>query len=91
MSYLLLKNKTEHISLSELLYELCEADQHLCFRYTDSTIPLLSKSTTASVTVQASLYRTCLETTLLVFSSCGSYVVVLQFMSFMLGPYTASI
>ena len=21
----------------------CEADQHLCFRYTDSTIPLLSK------------------------------------------------
>ena len=22
----------------------CEADQHLCFRYMDSTIPLLSKS-----------------------------------------------
>ena len=22
----------------------CEADQHLCFRYTDSTIPLLRKS-----------------------------------------------
>ena len=22
----------------------CEADQRLCFRYTDSTIPLLSKS-----------------------------------------------
>ena len=22
----------------------CEADQHLCFRYIDSTIPLLSKS-----------------------------------------------
>ena len=22
----------------------CEADQHLCFHYTDSTIPLLSKS-----------------------------------------------
>ena len=25
-----------------------EADQHLCFRYTDSTIPLLSKSEISS-------------------------------------------
>ena len=24
--------------------QICEADQRLCFRYTDSTIPLLSKS-----------------------------------------------
>ena len=27
----------------------CEADQHLCFRYTDSTIPLLSKSKISSL------------------------------------------
>ena len=27
----------------------CEADQHLCFRYTDSTIPLLSKSKISSI------------------------------------------
>ena len=26
----------------------CEADQRLCFRYTDSTIPLLSKSKSSS-------------------------------------------
>ena len=26
----------------------CEADQHLCFRYSDSTIPLLSKSKMSS-------------------------------------------
>ena len=50
-----------------------EADQRLCFRCTDSTIPLLSKSNVssfepASVTVQAGLCQACLETTLLVFS-----------------------
>ena len=27
----------------------CEADQHLCFRYKDSTIPLLSKSEICSI------------------------------------------
>ena len=27
----------------------CEADQHLCFRYTDSTIPLLSKCKISSL------------------------------------------
>ena len=27
----------------------CEADQRLCFRYTDSTIPLLSKSKISSL------------------------------------------
>ena len=27
----------------------CEADQHPCFRYTDSIIPLLSKSNTSSL------------------------------------------
>ena len=40
----------------------CEADQHLCFCYMDSTIPLLSKSEISSiypssVTVQPSLCR----------------------------------
>ena len=41
----------------------CTADQRLCFRYTDSTISLLSKSkisslNPSSVLVQPSLYRT---------------------------------
>ena len=41
----------------------CEADQHLCFRYTDSTIPLLTKSElssllSSSVVVQPGLCRT---------------------------------
>ena len=45
----------------------CEADQRLCFRYTDSTIPLLSKSNMSglypsSVTVQPGLCRTWSET-----------------------------
>ena len=49
-----------------------EADQRLCFRYTDSTIPLLLKSKISrfylfSVLVQAGLCQTCSETTLLVF------------------------
>ena len=44
-----------------------EADQRLCFRYTDSTIPLLPKSEIASlspssVTVQSGLCRTWSET-----------------------------
>ena len=45
----------------------CEADQRLCFRYSDSTIPLLSKSEIsslypASVTVQPGLCLTWSET-----------------------------
>ena len=45
----------------------CEADQCLCFRYTDSTISLLLKSKIssfypASVTVQAGLCQTWSET-----------------------------
>ena len=49
-----------------------EADQRLCFRYSDSTIPFLLKSEISSfelfsVLVQAGLCRTCSETTLLVF------------------------
>ena len=56
-----------------------EADQRLCFRYMDSTIPLLSKSKISSlkpssVTVQAGLCRTFSETTLLVFPRGGSYI-----------------
>ena len=44
-----------------------EADQRLCFRYTDSTIPLLSKSEISSlylssVAVQPGLCRTWWET-----------------------------
>ena len=54
-----------------------EADQRLCFRYTDSTLPLLYKSESssfqpASVTLQPDLCRTCSETTLLVFPRGGS-------------------
>ena len=56
-----------------------EADQRLCFRYSDSTIPLLLKSEISSfylssVLVQAGLCRTCSETTLLVFPRGGSYL-----------------
>ena len=45
----------------------CEADQRLCFRYTDSTIPLLPKSEISSllpssVFVQPGLCGTWLET-----------------------------
>ena len=50
-----------------------EADQRLCFRYIDSTIPLLSKSEISSlwpssVDVQPGLCRTRSETRTLVFS-----------------------
>ena len=56
-----------------------EADQRLCFRYSDSTIPLLLKSEISSfwlfsVTVQVGLCRTCSETTLLVFARGCPYV-----------------
>ena len=49
-----------------------DTDQRLCFRYTNSTIPLLSKSKISllqpsSVLVQLGLCRTCSKTTLLVF------------------------
>ena len=57
----------------------CEADQRLCFRYSDSTIPLLLKSESSSfklfsVLVQPGFCRTCLETTSLVFPRDGSSV-----------------
>ena len=56
-----------------------EADQRLCFRYSDSTVPLLLKSEISSflffsVLVQVGLCRTCSETTLLVFPRGGSVV-----------------
>ena len=54
-----------------------EADQRLCFRYMDSTIPLLSKPkisslSLSSVTVLPGLCGTWSETTLLVFPRGGS-------------------
>ena len=57
----------------------CEADQRLCFRYSDSAIPPLLKSEFSSfslfsVLVQVGLCRTCSETTLLVFPRGGSYI-----------------
>ena len=50
-----------------------EADQRPCFRYIDSTIPLLSKSEISSlhpsfVAAQPGLCQTKLETRMLVFS-----------------------
>ena len=60
----------------------CEADQRLCFRYTDSTIsPLLkdkiSRFWLSSVIVQAGLCRSWSETTLLVFPRGGSFLKVI--------------
>ena len=60
--------------------QLCgnsEADQRLCFRYSDSTIPVLLKIRNfkflaLSVLVQAGLCRTWSKTTLLVFPRGGS-------------------
>ena len=54
-------------------------DQRLCFRYIDSTIPLLSKSEISSlwpssVAAQPGLSWTRSETRLLVFSRHGSHV-----------------
>ena len=62
------------IKVADQLRSNCEADQRLCFRYKDSTIPLLSKSKfsglqPSSVTAQAGL---CSKTTLLVFPRGGS-------------------
>ena len=61
----------------------CKADQRLCFRYSDSTIPLLLKSKISSfslfsVLVQVGLCQTWSETTLLVFPHHGSFVCLPQ-------------
>ena len=60
-----------------------EADQRLCFRYSNSTIPLLhvlkseiSSFKLFSVFVQFGLCLTCSETTLLVFPRVGSFYAV---------------
>ena len=58
---------------ADQLRGICEADQRLCFRCIDSTIPLLSKSEILSlkpsfVAVQPGLCRTKSETRMLVFS-----------------------
>ena len=58
-----------------------EADQRLCFRYTDCTIPLLPKSKSSSlkpyfVAVQTDLCRTRSETRTLVFSCRGSLIIM---------------
>ena len=58
----------------------CEADQRLCFRYSDSIVPLLLKSEISSfwlfsVLVQVGLCPTCSETTLLIFPRGGSFVL----------------
>ena len=55
-----------------------EADQRLCFRYTDSTfppllIPKLSRFYVSSLTVQAGLCWTWLKTQIVGFSCTGSY------------------
>ena len=62
---------------ADQLFSDCEADQRFCFRYTDSTFPILSKSKISSfypdcVAVHADLCQTCSETTLLVFPRGGS-------------------
>ena len=58
---------------ADQLHSNREADQHLCFRYIDSTIPLLSKSEISSlqpssVAVQPGLCWTRSESRMLVFS-----------------------
>ena len=65
---------------ADQLHSNCEADQRLCFRYSDGTMPLLLKSEISSfrlfsVLVQVGLCQTCLETTLLAFPRDGSFVV----------------
>ena len=64
--------KTNNLHRRKQRRSFCEADQCLCFRYSDSRIPLLSKSkisslSPSSLTVQPSLCRTRSEPKLLVF------------------------
>ena len=63
-----------------------DADQRLCFRYSDSTIPprfnsKISSFQPAAVTVQAGLCPTSLETTMLVFPRGGSFITKLSLFS----------
>ena len=57
-----------------------EADQRLCFRYSDSAIPPVLNSKIpsfypASVAIQTGLCQTCSQTTLLVFPRGGSFMI----------------
>ena len=66
-----------------------EADQRLCFRYIDSTIPLVPKSEISSlkpssVAVQPILCGTRSETRMLVFSGRGSYILWYHFSIYIL-------
>ena len=71
--FCLCKNKD-----ADQLCSNCTADQHLCFHYTDSTIPLLSKFKISSlwpssVILQAGLCRTWSETKLWFFSCLNHF------------------
>ena len=60
-----------------------EADQRLCFRYSDSAIlPLLNSKISsfyhASIAVQAGLCQTFSETTMLVFPRGGSNIALMM-------------
>ena len=63
---------------ADQLLSNCKADQQLGFCYTDSTIPLISKSKPfslyPSVLVQPGLCPTCSQTTLLSFSRTGLFL-----------------
>ena len=69
--------KTNNLHRRKQRRSNCEADQRLCFHYSDSAIPLLLKYKISSlypssVTVQAGLCKTWSEPKLLVFSRTGS-------------------
>ena len=51
----------------------CEADQRLCFRFTDFTILCILNPKPSALAVQAGLCRTWSEPKLLVFSRTGSF------------------
>ena len=73
-----------------------EADQRLCFRYSDSTfppllIPKFSRFWVSSVTVQAGLCRTWSEPKLLVFSRTGSNPLTITAKPFSLSLWTLDV
>ena len=75
LDFSLCKNKG-----ADQLRSNCEPDQRLCFRYTDSTTPLLLKSEISSfypssVAAQAGLYQTWSETTKTGFSRVVAHLM----------------
>ena len=73
------KNELHREKPNVLHIRNCITDQRLCFRYKDSTIPLLSKAEISSplpfsVAEQPGLCQTWSESTLLVFSHRGSNI-----------------